>query len=66
MNVPKIDATLGCLFDTLTSRLGVRAGNDGGDEGYGNDAAAHDLEQSVVRQTLASGDGLKTDYEVRR
>lgn len=58
--VVNIHATLGYLFDTLTSRLGVRADNDGGDEGYGNGAATHDLEQSAVRQTLASGDGLRT------
>lgn len=43
----------------LTSCLVVRAGNNAGDQGYGDDAEADNLEQKVVRKPLASGDGLK-------
>lgn len=47
------------LCGRLTSRLVVRASHDAGNEGYGNDAAAHDLEKRAVRETVASGHGLK-------
>lgn len=50
--------TLGNSTTKLTSCLVVRAGNDAGDQGYGNDAEANDLEQKGVREAFAPRDGL--------